>query len=242
MKVEQTTEYDRFKTVSGNRNIQFNHLKRLVMSIQEKNLLHAVPLIVNENFEIIDGQHRLAAARQLKVPVYYIQIEGLGISDIQRLNTYMRNWISDDYLDSYVRAKNPEYIKLKDFRKKFNLKHSAAMEILISPNVSGFINKKRDVEKEFRLGNFKFTQNTEALENIMNKFVEIGKNYESWCRRTFIRAYLKLLKNPVFVHEEFIGKLEQDPGLLQDCTSIKRYVTHINDIYNTRRRDKVFFS
>lgn len=51
----QTNDYSLFKTLKGNRNINQAHLYRLTKSIKEKYLLS--PIVVNEHFEIIDGQN-----------------------------------------------------------------------------------------------------------------------------------------------------------------------------------------
>ena len=72
MKVEETTDYKQFKKVKGNRGYAQRHLKNLVSSIAQNNLLQYSPIIVNDKMEVIDGQHRLAAAQSLGLPIYYV--------------------------------------------------------------------------------------------------------------------------------------------------------------------------
>ena len=81
----KTYDYEIFKRMKGNRVVNNSHVKNLVKSMQEKYLPQ--PLTVNEDMEIIDGQHRFAAAMELNLPIYYQIINGTTISDVQRLNT-----------------------------------------------------------------------------------------------------------------------------------------------------------
>ena len=64
--VMMTNDYNMFKNIEGNRNINKIHLKRLKQSIQEKHIM--VPIIVNGKYEIIDGQHRFQSAKDLSKP------------------------------------------------------------------------------------------------------------------------------------------------------------------------------
>ena len=68
--IHWTTDYDIFKQLLGNREINYNHVRRLIKSMQEEYLI--VPIQVNEKMEVIDGQHRIAACKELGFPIYYM--------------------------------------------------------------------------------------------------------------------------------------------------------------------------
>ena len=61
LQIHSTCDLGIFKILEGNRNINLGHVERLVKSIQENGFLK-MPIIVNDDFEVIDGQHRLMAA------------------------------------------------------------------------------------------------------------------------------------------------------------------------------------
>ena len=61
--VLQTNVHSIFKTQKGNRPINKNHLDRLILSMKKKYLIS--PILVNEKMEVIDGQHRLQAQKEL---------------------------------------------------------------------------------------------------------------------------------------------------------------------------------
>jgi hypothetical protein len=50
-----TKDYGMFKTVKGNRAIDKAHVAKLKKEIQKKDL--DLPIYVNENDEVVDGQH-----------------------------------------------------------------------------------------------------------------------------------------------------------------------------------------
>ena len=63
--------------------------------------------------EVVDGQHRLKAAQELGVAIYYQIIEDAQLQEIQLLNAYARPWQTGDYLDSYVALGKKEYIEVE---------------------------------------------------------------------------------------------------------------------------------
>ena len=60
--VLMTNDYSMFESMSGNRDVNDLHIKRLKESMQEKYI--SVPIIVNEKNQIIDGQHRFQSAKE----------------------------------------------------------------------------------------------------------------------------------------------------------------------------------
>jgi len=73
-KIFYTTDYSKFNTLAGNRQVNIAHVKKLESSFDEEYLIS--PILVNEKFQIIDGQHRFEAAKNLKLPIYYYMIQG----------------------------------------------------------------------------------------------------------------------------------------------------------------------
>ena len=59
--VFKTFDYGLFKNIKGNRELNPKNYKKILHSMGNKQL--EIPIIVNEKYEIIDGQHRRAADR-----------------------------------------------------------------------------------------------------------------------------------------------------------------------------------
>lgn len=100
--IQSTTDYTTFKTLGSNRRLSKPHVKRLVATFEGNPRSNAYnPILVNEDFEIIDGQHRVAALSELKLPVYYIIGSGLTIEDAQAINAGAKPWSPMDYARSF---------------------------------------------------------------------------------------------------------------------------------------------
>ena len=75
--VFSTTKYDMFSFLDANRKLNVRNYSKLINSMKEEQL--KIPIIVNEKFQIIDGQHRFTAEKELGLPVYYMVQKGYGI-------------------------------------------------------------------------------------------------------------------------------------------------------------------
>ena len=224
-----TTSYSRFKPVDGNRNKNLLHINRLKKSMSENYLFTVI--IVNEKYEIIDGQHRFDVIQELNLPLNYIICKGYGLKEVHILNQISKTWNSDDYLNGYCNLGYPDYIKYREFKEQYDIGHNECLALL-----SGSI--MRAGSDLFYSGLFKVKDDKEARRKI-EKILLIEPYYAGFKRRSFIFAMLQLFKNPVFEFTEFLQKLKLQPTALVDCASITQYVSLIEEIYNYRRREKV---
>lgn len=128
--IKSTKDYSLFKLRNDNREHGINktHLDYLIEKIKLRNLLDLNPIIVNEDFEVINGQHRLEAAKRLNLPIYYRVIEKCSAKDIIDLN-FSKSWTMSDYLHFYCENNYEEYIKLKEFIYKSRLTLKVALNL-----------------------------------------------------------------------------------------------------------------
>lgn len=95
----KTSSYTRFNSMRGNRKVSERHVRSLVNSISNRNLLAANPILVDEAMNVIDGQHRLEAARKLNTPIYYIWCLSLIETS---LGTSLNTWLNrKDNMSNY---------------------------------------------------------------------------------------------------------------------------------------------
>lgn len=114
-----TTDYDRFIRLKSNRPVKERDVKKLAEKIQRKNLLHLFPVLINSKWEIIDGQHRIEAARMLGLQVYYIMDDDVTSADIAIINNTRKSWNSRDYIHFYAQEGRSEYKKLERILHKY---------------------------------------------------------------------------------------------------------------------------
>ena len=229
MKVHTTRDYSLFKSIDGNRNKNLLHINRLKKSMSEKYLFTIV--VVNEKYEIIDGQHRFEVIKELGLPLHYVVLDGYGLTEVHILNQNSKTWNMDDFLNGYCDLGYADYLIYRKFKNDYNLGNNEVLNLL-----NGTTHHGKNVS--FYDGTFKVIDIAKS-RNIMDTILLVQPYYEGCKRRSFIFAMIGLLKNPKFDMNEFLGKLKQQPTALMDLPTITAYVELIEEIYNYRRRDKI---
>ena len=137
----RTKNYESFKAAPGNRVTKDR--KALRKSIAEKGLIS--PIIVDAEFNVIDGQHRLSICKELGIDVDYIvrKVENDSILDV---NTNQLNWKREDYLKRFVDLGNPHYILLLKIMQENDLP-----AVVAAPLVKGRLSDTV-VREDFKAG------------------------------------------------------------------------------------------
>jgi len=154
MEIHSTKDYSMFKIADYNREINGGHVRTLEKAITLKNLLSNNPIKVSKDFVVLDGQHRLMAAKALELPIFYEIHEELDDESVIFLNI-SRKWGHQDFLNYYCKKGYPEYIKLRDFCKKQEIHLKIALNVMGGSGHSGFY--------QFRIGNYVFEEEAFGL-------------------------------------------------------------------------------
>ena len=238
--VYKTKDYQAFKFITGNRPVIKTHLAKLILSMKEEYI--PVPIIVNEYLEIIDGQHRYFACKELDLDMHYIQIQGLRLKDVQRLNELMKAWTADAFMNCYCdlaldsdSGEYDDYVEYSEFKREYGYGHNETQTMLAGKTM--FSGKLSD---DFRKGEFKI-DNIKKAKQIANQIREVSEYYSGYKRRGFVIAIMKCLSNPEYDHKRFIAKLSYQTDKLTDFRHWQQYLTVIQDIYNyyAKEEDKV---
>jgi hypothetical protein len=234
IRIYSTTNYSLFKKILGNRETVHGHVKSLLESIAEDNMLEYFPIIVNENMEIIDGQHRLEAAKQLGLPIYYEIKHNAGINTVKLANTNMWGWKIADYVEQYIKLGNENYILLQNFCNKYGISISIGMLLM-----RGNRNSVGDLDK-LKKGNFKVS-NLKRAEDMAEKIIEMKPYLEKgvWKDREFVIAMFNIIGKVKF--EVLLEKLKIAKVRPHSRVLIREYMRDFEDIYNFRLRKIVNF-
>lgn len=243
----QTNDYNLFKKLDGNRSVNRVHVKRLADNFKTKYLV--CPIIVNQDYEVIDGQHRLEAASQLNLPVNFIICNDYGLQEVQLLNSNTSNWKKIDYLNAFCDLGYHEYLKFKVFMDRYPDFSIAASEAiltgLLSGTKSGCIDKSisgnasgKMAVKYFQNGDLEIPD-FEASKRLAEKILQVKPYYDGFDRVAFVRAMLGVFRNENYDHDVFIKRLEMQPNVLYHCSNVGQYKQLIEDIFNYRSRNKV---
>lgn len=157
--IKVTKNYEKFKKLEGNRITEDKRVEKIKKSILKVGYITS-PILVNENMEIIDGQGRFEALKQLQLPIEYIVQDNIGIKECVAMNVYQTNWNKKDYIKSYADRGIQSYIYIKDLMEKFNINNTSIIAVAT-------VGVSRFDEVMFREGNIKLTQ--EQYENAIKK-------------------------------------------------------------------------
>jgi len=108
--LHETRDYGMFRFYSGNRAVNPNKVQSLLESFNERH--YPVPIIVDQKMRVLDGQHRLAAARAGGFPVFFLKLAG-DVSPtqvIRQLNADQKAYSLSDHLKLYVEDGRKQYI------------------------------------------------------------------------------------------------------------------------------------
>ena len=238
----QTTDYDLFQKLKGNRPLSMVHVKRLEESIKKYGMLE-VDLIVNEHFEVIDGQNRLQAARNTKQPVNYKIVKGYGLREAKILNENMAKWKKSEHLESYCELGYTEYIKFRefmtDYKDHFSFLSCEKLLTLRTGKQNEKINGRIVGSRYFEHG-YLTIPNLAKSHKYAQQIIQVKPFYKGYNRTGFVQTMISLFQNKNFSHDEFIRKLGAvGAPKLEDCGKVEQYKFLIEDIYNFRRTDKV---
>ena len=114
-----TNDYGMFKKLDGNRSVDRKRIDRVKDSMLLTGL-KCVPILVNEKYEVCEGQARLSAYKELGLPVPYIVQEGFTINDAISLNISTTTWKTEDYIRSYAEQGNEDYKFLLMLGEKYS--------------------------------------------------------------------------------------------------------------------------
>lgn len=223
--VQVTTNYDQFQFLNTNRDQARGHVESLKRAFEEMgNLTRVQPILVNDRFQIIDGQHRYTACKELGEPIYYTMVPGLGVNEARKMNILHRGWKIDDYAKSYASAGDSNYQKYLDIKEDFGFNHSITLTYIEGVDNRGSF-------KTFREGEFSIEDEAGARDRL-SKLADVGMFAPMVNDRYFARAFLRILTIEGYDHKRILKKLQLHENLLRRYASLQDYLRMLEEIYN----------
>ena len=231
-------DYDAFVFPKWNRNVSNARVVAMVESITKVGWLPE-PVLVNEKFEVIDGQSRIKALQRVGKPVEFCIVKGIGRKECQMLNLFQKNWTTMNYIDSYVADKNQSYVWLRDTLKTFKTIPVIVVTSIAATKGRGFScgGQQNAIVKEGKLS--LTASEMAALDDLLfflSRFAETA-NYLGGRKDIFYSA-ITFLYNLDDVDNERLCSVVNDArydGLVPSST-IEGWLRQIETLYNKKRR------
>lgn len=227
----ETSDLSIFKFRVDNRSIKQGALRKIRKRMKDHGWEKGSYVLVNEKFEVIDGQHRLIVARELGVSVQYIIERGAGFQMIKDRNTANNNWNIIDHLDGFVKTGNVHYVVLDRYMKNFPELRPTECMMLTKNSISS---STRDV---FETGKFE-TKDMKLAYVWGHQIMSLKPYFEKYYNKSiFVRSLIRVFQNPRFDFDEFLHRVKLRPTMLEPCGTVEKYLEMIEKIYNYRRGD-----
>jgi hypothetical protein len=254
-KIYETTSYDVFSFVCGNRDLNQNKVNQLAGEIKQNGLL--MPIMVNGKYQVIDGQHRLMACKKIKVPVQYFIRENASVETAANVNMAGSNWTQKDWINKYADQGLSDYVILKDWVEKcaaYSIRQGDAIRIaqntarqsnysmysdgVIRMNVSSS-KLPKGVEKLYSVGNDvrigKWQTGDMDLANYLLTVAVSFNEFPFYCKSAFITALIRVCRIPEFKPEELLSQARRNRKLFTHQSTSDDFIDMIDVVYNKRK-------
>jgi len=227
IKIWISTQYEKFVLSEFNRDP--SHYKKVKESIEANDYTQYQPILVNKQMEIVDGQNRYLACKELGLPIHFIVSEDIHIYAAADINRAAKNWNAMDYARHYAKRGKDSYIMLLDLCAKYDQRISVV-------GAFGKISKNaRSHSHNIKQGSFEFREDIDIDDFFTH--MAIFENYYDFAKKEkFVKAMLKLYMHPNYVHEKMTTKLKLNSGIVREQSKVGDMVNELVKLYNFHTR------
>lgn len=238
MKIGTTKDYGQFVYSSANRPLDSDNKKYrlLVRSMQKYGWLPSFPMTCvpfGNKRQIVDGQNRFNAAKELGIPVLFCMVSTKEPINIPELNGTQRPWSNDDYVGSYSVLGDENYSFLKEFAERHKISVMVAAGLL-----RGETSTSSNAGAPLRAGTFT-VKDVQFAERVMSLSAAVSE-FVGWARhKHFVTVLAEACKLAEFDDERFLARVRSSPGLLIKSPTRDGFRLMLENIYNYRSHSLV---
>jgi len=225
-----SSNYSTFKFLEANRDIRERHVNTLVTSIKKEGQIY--PILINKNFEVIEGQHRVEACKILQIPVMFLKNDKATIKHVRIVNNCQEGWVFYDYLKSFSHHSHPHhetYQKVGLFVKEFGFQPRICLVLL----VGGVENGKKI--NEFKIGTF-IIDDEEKSRKLAKQLLKI-KTFapDLVTNKKFCLAWFRVQKIDKFKVESAYVQIRKYRAKLEGCLNQEDWIEGILEAYSYKK-------
>jgi len=239
----QTTNYDLFHVTKKNRIVSPAHIRRLVKSYSRFDGMPDIPIIVDKDFNILDGQNRKEARQALKKPIIFKFADVITSDNIPHIQIG-KGWNANDFLEKYCSEGNENYIKFRDF-----MRDNKITKITVAQKIIGKLKNYKEYSNGhpassgydiaiFNDGLFQYPEDDQYARDTISMLKDLAlvSRHNDPYNRSIIVALDLLVSNKNYDHSrmrEQILKYSTPTGYADAVDLVKR----LEYLYNRNYRD-----
>lgn len=233
------------KVTEANRDIRRNQVDRIKESIKAHGYINAVPILVDEDGLIIDGQHRYVACKELGIEPTILQAGNFDLVPV--LNSTQLSWSLSDFVKYYAAKGYEDYVILENICKAKKLKPSLVYNMIHNKSVNRPTMDRQlkgsQQPEPIKHGTFKFPDKSAKglakLERKIDAILELVSELKLPRTDRLVIAIAKLTQDPNFAFDTMRNKIEYQRARIYKCTTIQEYMVMLANIYNNKNAKKV---
>lgn len=229
-KISITKDYRLFGRSNENRPLNIRKHRKLEMSMKEYGWLPSFPLVChrdgNGKLIVKDGQHRLAIAETLGLPVPWT--EELIDFDVAKINCAQEKWNLKDYALKYSQNGLKQYQEGMEFAEQYGISIGTAFSLLAG--TTSFNN----IDTAYFTGKFQVKDRpwAEAVAFVFSRMTAISSALN---KKAFIEACMAVTRVDGFDAKRLIHSAERCREKLVPYSSRDAFLGMLEEVYNFGR-------
>lgn len=225
-----TKNYGLFHNNDDNRPLSIERHSRLQESMQRYGFLACFPIVCvrdkRGDLIIKDGQHRLAIAAKLGLPVYWV--EESGDFDVAVINSAAKVWTVHDYADRYFQLGMDAYGEVIRFHKEHDIPLTSSAALLAGAT------RYSSVAHEFITGNYAVTDRQWAV-SVARVYSGASAHKRKIRTVRFLDACMAACRTPGFDQQRFLRSVAAHQDMIYPCATRDTALEMMEAVYNYRR-------
>lgn len=229
--IEKTRSYERFVPGETQRIIHPQHIKKLKKSMKLYGFLESKPITVYANgaiLNVIDGHHRLGAAKDLGIPVVYLVVRESEKESLMTQGELVNKWNFTDFCRAWADKGKQHYIDLMSYADVIPAKIAAN---LLAGNAS-------NVTEKIKAGTFQI-KDTRIIDTLLEIIDSVGPANKAVTSRSFIGCFAKFMIVDEFSADQLKKRIIANPLSLVKAANEVQMMDQLEEIYNFKSIKKI---
>lgn len=233
--IEKTKKYDLFSHGDEQRELKPGHVLRLKKSMRLYGFLESKPISVylatDGRMIVIEGHHRLEAAKSLGIPVVYMVVKESEKNSMMAQNELVLKWNFNNFCKAWSAKGREDYSRLLAYSETIPIQLAASMLWGQGAGSGNVVTAIKD-------GTFR-VKTTEVVDILMALISRIGESNEIVKSRSFIMVFSKCMMVDGFSPEQLAVRIEASPTFLQKTSTAEAMLDQVEELYNFKSKVKI---
>lgn len=207
------------------KHVHDSRLRNLKRNIEKYGYKKAFPIVLDKDFVICDGHHRVAACIALKKNAYVLIDEEATVEEYAQISASTQKWNINDFIKAAVNRGSQAAKIVEHFMEKFQFSAQTIIRIEY-----GIHTQKNNIIELITSDTLSFS-NIETMKNKLEHIRDCMKLLPEYNEK-IIGALITLMQHDRYQQSVMISKLEKVGGNLKTSSSGKHYLEQLMALYN----------